>query len=169
MKKRNTFKLFLMLTVILLSAFTLTAAYAPMSAVGVFGDTLYCAEDINNEEIKLIPGGYPFGVKFYTRGVVVVGLSDVETAEGFASPADSAGFKKGDIITEVEGQEVNAIDEIAHAIEQCGGASLTFTVRRSDEVLKLTLAPVTSQSDGKYKSGMWIRDSTAGIGTVTYI
>jgi len=152
------------------------------TARSVFGSTLYTdSRDIQetrsvnaflNESIsqlRLIPGGFPFGVKFYTKGVVVVGLSDVETENGFISPADSAGFKKGDIIISTGGNEVNTIEEIAAAIEQCAGQNVSFTVTRGNETLELSLTPVKSQSDGKYKSGMWIRDSTAGIGTVTYI
>lgn len=155
---------------------------SPTQSIGAFSDTLYrdgtsytggniaCGYTNKNiSELKLIPGGYPFGVKFYTKGVVVVGLSDVETEKGFISPADTAGFKKGDIITAADGTQINTVEETAAIIEQCAGQEISFTVKRGGEVLDLTLTPVKAQSDGKYKSGMWIRDSTAGIGTVTYI
>lgn len=182
MKRRNKQKS--ILAGIILSVSVLAAIiFAPSEpSSAVFGDTLYresavcTAENVtcsfNNKsisELKLIPGGFPFGVKFYTEGVMVVGLSDVETDSGFASPAGSAGFKKGDVITAANGNKVRSIEEIAAIIEQSGGNAVEFTVVRDDEKLNLNLAPVKAQSDGKYKSGMWIRDSTAGIGTVTFI
>lgn len=182
MGKCNKLRAILVVAVLALSIFSVAVFGSSEVACRVFGDGLYLDTGFyddgdavgvftnkNISELKLIPGGYPFGVKFYTNGVVVVGLSDVESENGFLSPADSAGFKKGDIITAVNGIEVNTISEIATAIEQCCGASISFTVSRCGEPLCLELIPVKAQSDGKYKSGMWIRDSTAGIGTVTYI
>ena len=148
-------------------AFTDTV-YRDTSAYS-YESTVYTFTDKSISDLMLIPGGFPFGVKFYTRGVVVVGLSDVESENGFLSPADSAGFKKGDIITAIGGCDVNTIEEISSAIEQSQGKTINFSVSRAGEIVEINLTPVKAQSDGKYKSGMWIRDSTAGIGTVTFI
>lgn len=134
-----------------------------------FKQTVSTFNDKDVSQLKLIPGGFPFGVKFYTKGVVVVGISDVETEKGFVSPAGNAGFKKGDIITEIDSVPVNTIDEISQAIQNSNGQNIVFTLMRESESLQLTLTPVKSQHDKSYKSGMWIRDSTAGIGTVTFI
>jgi len=120
-------------------------------------------------ETSLIPGGMPFGVKFFTDGVVVVGLSDIETEKGAANPAKSAGVKTSDIITRINGVDVNSVEEAAQIIESSKGGVLTLSVIREGKNLELKLKPVFSAAENKYKSGIWLRDSTAGIGTVTFI
>ena len=120
-------------------------------------------------QTALIPGGMPFGVKFFTEGVIVVGLSDIETERGTANPAKSAGVKTSDIITEINGIPVNSVEEAAKIIESSKGDTLYLNVMRDGKIVELRLKPVYSVSEGKYKSGIWLRDSTAGIGTVTFI
>jgi stage IV sporulation protein B len=120
-------------------------------------------------QTSLIPGGMPFGVKFFTDGVVVVGLSDIETDKGTVNPAKNAGIKTSDIITEINGVSVNSVEETAKIIESSNGETLNLTVSRDGKSLEIKLKPVYSVSESKYKSGIWLRDSTAGIGTVTFI
>ena len=121
------------------------------------------------DEITLCPGGMPFGVKLYTDGVIVAGITGVQGTAETHSPASDCGLKTGDIIKNVNGNAVNTIDEIASAIEQSGGKSLSLSVDRNGKELSLTLTPVLSKDDNQYRAGLWLRDSTAGIGTVTFI
>jgi stage IV sporulation protein B len=111
----------------------------------------------------------PFGVKFFTEGVIVVGLSDIETEKGTVNPAKAAGVKASDIITEINGATVNSVEEAAAIIENSGGGNLHLTIRRDSKIIEIKLKPAYSVSEEKYKSGIWLRDSTAGIGTVTFI
>ena len=120
-------------------------------------------------QTSLIPGGMPFGVKFFTEGVIVVGLSDIETEKGTANPAKSAGIKTSDIITAINSITVNSVDEAAKIIESSGGNILSLSISRDGKNLEIKLKPVYSVSEGKFKSGIWLRDSTAGIGTITFI
>lgn len=120
-------------------------------------------------EIALYPGGMPFGVKLYTDGVIVAGVSAVETANGKKSPAAEAGIKVGDIIKKVGEKEVNTTDEISSTVERSGGKKIAFTVVRANKELNIEVEPALSQTDNMYRTGMWLRDSTAGIGTVTFI
>jgi len=120
-------------------------------------------------ETSLIPGGMPFGVKFHTQGVIVVGLSDIETEKGTANPAKNAGIKTSDIITAINGVTVNSVEEATNIIEGCNGEILDLAVTRDGKTYNLKLKPAFSVSDSKYKLGIWLRDSTAGIGTVTFI
>ena len=113
-------------------------------------------------------GGMPFGVKFYSDGIVIVGFTEIETAEGMKNPAYDAGLRVNDIITGINGSEVKSSGELLRLIEQADGA-VEVTYIRGKDVRKAKLEPSTSTSDGKKKTGMWIRDTTAGIGTVTYI
>ena len=120
-------------------------------------------------QTSLIPGGMPFGVKFFTEGVVVVGLSDIETEKGAVNPAKNAGIKTSDIITGINGITVNSVEEAAKIIESSKGEMLILTVSRDGKTVEIKLKPAYSVSESKYKSGIWLRDSTAGIGTVTFI
>ncbi len=120
------------------------------------------------EPLTLIPCGTPFGIKMFTNGVVVVGMADIDSTDGKVNPAAQAGLKMGDIITKINGTPVYENDAVSQAIQDSGGQPLEFTVNRSGEELQLTLTPAVSSQDGSYKGGVWVRDSTAGIGTVTF-
>ncbi len=117
----------------------------------------------------LIPGGMPFGVKLYTEGVLVVGFGDVDTDAGPRNPAYAAGLRVKDVITHLDGKPLSGIEALTDAIEHGGGAPLTLTYTRGDESRTVTVTPLRSVTEDKYKTGMWVRDSGAGIGTVTYI
>ena len=120
-------------------------------------------------DITLCPGGMPFGVKLYTDGVIVVGISGVETDAGKKTPASDGGLKVRDIINEVNGKAVTTTDEVSAAVEQSGGKTVTFKVTRNNEQITVEIQPVFSSTDNMYRAGLWLRDSTAGLGTVTFI
>ena len=118
--------------------------------------------------IYLVPGGDVFGVKFFTDGVVVTDLSEVESDEGIICPAKKAGLKPGDVVTSVNGHELASSEDLTEISEKSGGKQLSLEFERDGKKYKANLLPVRSSSDGMYKLGMWVRDSTAGIGTVTF-
>ena len=120
-------------------------------------------------DITLTPGGMPFGVRLYTKGVIVVGISGVETENGSKNPSGDGGLKVGDVIMEINGTKVNTTDEVSSIIANSEGKSLSFKVNRDGKEQTLQIVPVFSKKDNMYKAGLWIRDSTAGIGTVTFI
>lgn len=119
-------------------------------------------------ETKLMPVGDIFGVKFFTKGVIIIGTTDVESSDGFVNPAQIAGLSKNDIITKVNGHEINTVEALAKVIEDSAGKALNVEYTSAGETHTCKLTPVLSKADNKYKSGIWVRDSTAGIGTVTY-
>ena len=117
----------------------------------------------------LIPGGSAFGIKLFTKGVVIVGTTDVQTAAGLADPAAEAGLEPGDVIISIDGSEVNTVEETKEKIGASGGRSLSIEYERGGERISTVLTPVLSAADNEYRGGIWVRDSTAGIGTVTYV
>ena len=174
-KKLTAAGLFLIFTAVILSViFTPSdnAAQVFGSVLCVEQDTAYaeapCEKPPSDLPEALIPGGFPFGVKFYTKGVIVVGVSEVESENGFVSPASLAGIKKGDVIIRVNEKNIDTVEEIASAVENSEGNEISFEISRDGENFSVSLKPEKAD-DGKYRSGMWIRDSTAGIGTVTFI
>ena len=115
----------------------------------------------------VIPCGYPFGIKMFTEGVVVVGLTDVEENGIFRNPAQEAGIRVGDVLTELDGQPVSLNEDVAAIIASSGGREISDTLKRKNQTLTGTLQPIRADS-GEYKAGIWVRDSSAGIGTMTY-
>lgn len=115
----------------------------------------------------VVPGGDVFGIKLYTKGVIVVDIDSVTTKNGSADPAVSAGLKCGDIITHIGKNAVLSSQQLTDAVEQSEGKKLNLTVERNGETFEVTLKPELSVN-GSYKAGIWVRDSSAGIGTVTF-
>ena len=117
---------------------------------------------------KVVPCGTPFGVKIYSKGVMITNIADVNTGFAVKSPAKDAGLKKGDVITEVDGQEVNSNEELEKIINDSKEKSLVLDVVRENKTEKIVVSPVKSDDDKEYRLGMWVRDSSSGIGTLTF-
>lgn len=122
----------------------------------------------NYEETLVYLGGYPVGLKLYADGVVIVGTESVDTANGNVNTADRAGLKVGDIIKKVNNETVSTNNQVSEIIENSGGENISFYVERDGKSFEVTFKSEFSVSENKYKAGLWIRDSSAGIGTVTF-
>ena len=118
--------------------------------------------------VSLIPGGQSFGVKFYADGVMVVGVSDVTGQDGkTSSPAYDAGIRVKDIIKTVDGRSISSNEELISIVRASEGQALKIEAERDGEGFTATVTPVSDEK-GEYKIGLTVRDSTAGIGTITY-
>ena len=113
------------------------------------------------------PGGEIFGIKLYTKGIIVISVDSVTTPSGNSDPALEAGIKCGDIITTIDSVAATSAQQMTDAIENSGGNSLRLRIDRNGETIDTVLTPVMSVN-GKYKAGLWVRDSSAGIGTITF-
>ncbi len=118
-------------------------------------------------ERYLVPVGQTVGIKLFARGVMVVGLSEVNTEQGACSPAESCGLRAGDIITSINDQAVDTIEQVQEAVAASGGP-LEICATRNGRHMTVTAQAAPCLADGSYKLGAWVRDSMAGIGTVTY-
>ena len=116
----------------------------------------------------LVPVGRAVGVKLFSDGVMVVGFSEVASDQGRTAPARDCGLKEGDIITHINRSEVDTVEEVQAALQQAGDADMSIRALRDDRTVQFTARAVRCSSDGQYKLGAWIRDSMAGIGTVTF-
>ncbi len=119
------------------------------------------------EGLEVYPGGTSIGVKISNKGAMVVGYSDVETSEGMMeSPGKLAGIQLGDIIEEVNGKKVNSCSDLISTIKSCRNADIQLKLLRdNDEIIKKMQI---LKEGNEYKIGLWVRDSTAGIGTLTF-
>ena len=109
----------------------------------------------------LIPAGHTVGIKMYARGVMVVGLPEGVT------PARQCGLEKGDVILRCSGTNITSTEQFQSMLQSSGGESLELQIQRNCDSRTLSVVPQENE-DGAYAIGAWIRDSMAGIGTVTY-
>ena len=112
--------------------------------------------------------GTPFGIKMFMDGLMVVGMSDVPSTDGRSNPARDAGIQVGDIVEKINGIKLTSNEQLGKIVEESGGTPLRVQYRRDGQTLVTTLQPVKSSGDEKYRVGVWVRDSSAGIGTMTY-
>ncbi len=120
-------------------------------------------------EKKLIPGGNSIGVSMHTRGALVVGTSEVTDSNNVTHfPSMDAGIMPGDIIERVNGVEVTDANHLSRLINKLGGSEAELECRRENNLFTTKIRPVKDENDSKYRLGLWVRDSTAGVGTLTF-
>ncbi|MBR6568649.1 MAG: SpoIVB peptidase [Clostridia bacterium] len=112
--------------------------------------------------------GELFGLRLFTEGVMIVGTDEVDTETGAVSPAKSAGLQKGDVIYSLNGTKVKTSQQVSEIFLKAGAEALTMEYLRDDKLNTVKFSLAYSVSEGKYKAGLWIRDSAAGIGTMTF-
>lgn len=116
----------------------------------------------------VVPGGNAFGIRLYTKGVMIIRIDGVTTQSGNVSPGKAAGLKEGDMIISVDGVDVYRNRELSAIFASSGGKTLKLEIERDSKKKEINFTPVLCSEDSTYKGGLWIRDSTAGIGTVTW-
>lgn len=115
----------------------------------------------------VILGGEPFGIKMFCDGVMVVDTESFRTTDGYVCPAKEAGVLVNDVILTADGEKIDSNEELNAIIRNSNGEEIELEVKRNDKKIIVNLYPLKS-IDNEYKAGMWIKDSTAGIGTITF-
>ena len=116
----------------------------------------------------VIPSGEAIGVKLYTDGVFVVGTGAVTDPDGaIRSPAKNAGVLCGDRIVAVNGTSVTDNNSLKRLINS-GNGHITLRIVRGDNTLEIPVEAAYSEDADEYLIGLWVRDSAAGIGTLTF-
>lgn len=123
------------------------------------------------KDFRVIPGGQSIGVKLNTVGVLVVGHHLINTENGKKSPGEIAGIKVGDIITEINGNKIEKMTDVAPFVQSAGqdGKPLNLVISRESGKFTTKLTPLKDKGENTYKLGLYIRDSAAGIGTMTFV
>ena len=113
--------------------------------------------------------GTPFGVKMFSEGALIVGFSDVERPDGgTGNPAKEAGLHLGDRVIRIGTTETESNDAVKEALEAAEGEAVEVVYIRHEEQFCTTLTPVWDASADQWRAGMWVRDSSAGVGTLTF-
>lgn len=110
----------------------------------------------------LVPGGRSLGVALRSEGVVVVGSSDLGNRP---SPARAAGVRAGDVILSVDGAQVESAQSLSANLT---GSAAHLEILRDGETRAIDVTPEIDPRDGAYRLGVWVRESTAGVGTMTF-
>ncbi len=118
---------------------------------------------------KLYPGGIPFGIKFITEGVLIVGFCDFKMQGQSVNPSSAAGLKIGDRILSIGSKALSSAEELTKIVEESGGKPLPIIYTRDGNKKETVITPAYSDNEGVYKTGLYVKDSGAGIGTVSYI
>ena len=143
-----------------------TAASAQIDSIHV--SKTEAGQAVRPESTKLIPLGRTTGIKLFSEGAMIVGFAPLDEAGG-KSPAEAAGLALGDIVVEVNGQPVSSNETMAQAVSQCGSGQATVLAKRDGKEMTFQVQPVKEEASGQYRIGAWVRDSLAGIGTITYV
>lgn len=118
---------------------------------------------------KLAACGNTVGVKIKMDGILVIGVSEVDTADGTRlAPAKDGGIKSGDIIYEINNKKLSNIRDMISQIDKSTGNKLEIKYKRNNIIYTTTIYPKEGVNDKRYHIGLWVRDSTAGIGTLTF-
>ena len=139
--------------------------FTALLALPVCAGQAAAAEDMTPPETEtvreLVPVGHTVGIKLFARGVLVVGLTSGKC------PARSGGLEKGDVIIQCNGTAVTSSEQFQSMLQSAGGTAVELQVNREDSRKTMTVQPQKNDS-GDWAIGAWIRDSMAGIGTMTY-
>ncbi len=189
MRKKNLIKIYSLLAPILMFTFTFCPRNENISKIqntevlkiedniksstdniNVFGSNYLkpvSTKDIS--QLEIYPGGTPIGIKISTDGLLIVAFSDVETSKGkIPSPAAQSGLAIGDTILKANNVKVKTSQELIRIINSNNGNIIKVSIDRKGEKFEKELTPVKCDSEDKYKIGLWLRDSTAGVGTLTF-
>ena len=113
--------------------------------------------------------GTPFGVKMFSEGALIVGFSEIGQADGGTSnPAKEAGLRLGDRVICIGQTRTESNDAVKEALDAAEGQSVEVVYIRSGEQKLTALTPVWDDAAGQWRAGMWVRDSSAGVGTLTF-
>lgn len=116
----------------------------------------------------VIPLGDLIGVKMYTSGVLVVGMSEIEGQDNQKyKPYIDSGIEEGDMIVEMNNKKIDTTDELVEVVNNSQGQEIQIKYVRDDDEMVTSILPVKNESN-EYKLGLWVRDAAAGVGTLTF-
>jgi stage IV sporulation protein B len=120
------------------------------------------------DPVYVTPGGIPVGIYMETRGILIIGTGEVEGMDGLNYEPAQGIVREGDYIQAVNGEAISDKEELIDYINGSGDGELVLDLDREGEQIQVKLQPVQTSAD-TYKLGIWVRDNTQGIGTLTFL
>lgn len=139
--------------------------------VSLFGKIPLKSVDVNVvSDSVVIPGGNTIGVRINTDGLTVLDCEEFTNSDfKEVKPYEYSNIRKGDIIKKINNQEIYGVDDFIEKVQQSGNEPIKLEILRGDEENLITVKAEKDESDGMYKLGIWVREITSGVGTVTFI
>ena len=120
------------------------------------------------EEIEVVPLGGLIGMKLYTNGVLVVGMSEIYGEDNKVyKPYENTGIKEGDTIIKIDNEEIFTTEDLVQSINDSDGKEIKITYLHNQKTMETSIKPVETEKNN-YKIGLWVRDAAAGVGTATF-
>ncbi len=116
---------------------------------------------------RIYPGGFAIALELKTDGVVIDDVGFVGTSAGNATLRNK--LRRGDMIIEIDGEKVRNCDDVVSRVSEGDGDEMNITLLRNGKEASVSVSPYIEGDSGKYKLGIYIRDSIFGVGTVTYV
>ena len=114
-------------------------------------------------EVEVIPLGNAIGIKLYTNGVLIIGMTEIDGIK----PYKNTGLKEGDLITLVNEKKVESTSDLIQCVNESNGNKIELTYFRNGNIYTANIEPVKTAKN-EYKIGLWVRDGAVGVGTITY-
>lgn len=111
----------------------------------------------------VVPVGAAIGMKLYTDGVLVVGMSEIEGKK----PYENSGIQEGDRIIQINQNDIDNTEDLMQVVNECNGQEIVVKYIREEETITTSMKPV-KDGENQYKLGLWVRDAAAGVGTMTF-
>lgn len=120
------------------------------------------------EDISVVPIGKIIGLKLYTNGVLIVGMSEIEDKNNILNkPYENSNIEEGDTILKINETEIEDIDNLKKVVNSSNGKNLELTLLRNGNVITTSIMPAQT-NEKEYKLGLWVKDAATGVGTMTF-
>ena len=121
------------------------------------------------EEIEIVPVGKIVGLKLYTNGVLVVGMTEIEDeSNNLVKPYEKTDIKEGDMIIEINGEEIDDIQDLKNTVNKTSGKQSEIKLLREGKSIVVSNIKPVKSFNNEYKLGLWVKDAATGVGTMTY-
>lgn len=121
------------------------------------------------EPDRYFAGGETLGFSLQSKGVILIGGNYILSKNGIERPFENSGLKAGDVITHIDGTEINSVEDIAEILSNFDGNSVLLKVKRNSEYFEVNIKPALDSMTNTYKLGLWVKEDAVGIGTLSFI
>lgn len=133
-------------------------------SLNLFGNIPIKKMDVNViPKTKVVPVGKAIGMKLYTEGVLVVGMSEINGKK----PYENSGIQEGDAIIEINNEQIENTNDLIETVNKSNGKTVEVKYKRNEQTITTSIEPA-KVNENEYKLGLWVRDAAAGVGTMTF-
>ena len=133
-------------------------------SLNLFGNIPVKKMDVNViPKSKVVPVGKAIGMKLYTEGVLVVGMSEINGKK----PYENSGIQEGDAIIEINNEQIENTNDLIETVNKSNGKTVEVKYKRNEQTITTSIEPA-KVNENEYKLGLWVRDAAAGVGTMTF-